>query len=176
MGSKKEYPIKIISELVLQIARINNISLDKIVFYGSSGAAFAGLAASRYIKGSTAVAINPQVNALKYYKDHVRDMKQICFNNMDDDKLLESYSERLNMVQSYKKGFNNKVLLVQNTLDKFHYENHYLPFIQNINSQLRKSSTRVESVLYSCKSGHGPESIFMIYGVMDKVRELNCNN
>ncbi len=174
IGNKDEYPVKVISKIVARIAEVKNIDTKKIIFYGSSGAGFTALAASRYIKGSIAVAINAQTNVLKYYKSHISDMLKMCLGNISEEKMIQKYNDRIDMVDAYSGDIQNKVLILQNTEDPFHYNNHYLPFINKCKAPEKggvSSNGLVKSFLYTSEKGHGPESKEMVSDIIHMLKE-----
>lgn len=96
------------------------------VVYGASGGGFAALIAAAGIPGSTALAINPQTDVLKYLKFAIERYKRIAWNIGEDDTLPCV----TDVVKTYSQFVPNRVIYVQNSGDLFHIENHFRNFME----------------------------------------------
>lgn len=131
-----------------------------IAFIGGSGGGFAALRLSTFFPGSMAFVNDPQTNIAKYSPRVVSDYFSTVWPGWDQDKLLEAFPERFDMVRHYRnRPIDNFVYYTQNRHDQRHYSRHYEPFRQAVGIKEKSGSSRDGSrhlVLYSGESqSHG---------------------
>lgn len=141
----------------------NDLSLQakQVVFYGSSGGGFAALKLAEYFIGSTAVAINPQIEILKYSNDNAIDnFMKFTFDKIPPSIISEKYKNWITInPKSFKKG-SSKFIYVQNIVDGDHYRNHLRPFWNNFNEILETGFDKYQHnqlIIYDHPSGHAGE-------------------
>lgn len=101
-----------------------------------------------------------RTNVAKYSPRVVRDYFSTMWPGWDQDKLLEAFPERFDMVRHYRnRPIDNFVYYTQNRHDQRHYSRHYEPFRQAVGIKEKSGSSRDGSrhlVLYSGESqSHG---------------------
>lgn len=144
------------------------IGASKVIFLGSSGGGFASLQASAYVPGSVAVPLSAQTRLSRYtplgnfghQRNYVRrvmphllppgGIKEIGEESDWDAPL----GERASAVERYSRPQPNCVLYVQNRNDYEHYEQHYLPFRQAVESG--PNLGRVKFHIYDGPERHTP--------------------
>ncbi|MFK3988954.1 hypothetical protein ACI2JM_01385 [Psychrobacter sp. NPDC064578] len=149
-----------LADFVTRVAAKLNVS--KIVPYGSSGGGFAAIQlASNIGNGCIAVAINPQTIVFNYLEEAVDKYIHLCWHGFDKANLRNDLS--FNAIENYqiKKP---KILYVQNKVDIFHYDDHFIPFVNAlgldkdlIQQPLNEQSGAVKVLLYDHESGHAAE-------------------
>lgn len=146
--------------LVRTIAEKIGVETNKIICYGSSAGGFAGLMLASHLKDATAVAINPQTNVLKYSKQFVAEFLETCFSGRAEAELLPAERARLSAIIAFRRAPQAKCLIVQNVIDKVHYERHFKPFCSALQIPLEgglSQNGHAMSWLYSHPNGHGRE-------------------
>lgn len=148
-----------------------NLTNKDLVFYGSSGGGWAALRYASLFPGSLAVAINPQIDILRYqYETSIRTFLQHSYPGMERSAIESTYSSdfKINPLPYLKSadGDRSRFILAQNIVDEHHYQHHYLPFWGNFskNSQGGWDDDRHNySVVYDHPSGHSaePEEVFV---------------
>lgn len=165
---------KTISSIVLEIASILDVENKNIIFYGSSAGGFASIATACHIKDSTSVAINPQVNVLKYNVGHVVNNFLKYVYRHEEGSLNNTDELRLDAAVRFKLTKHVKCLYVQNSLDIHHYEDHYKYFIDyNFDQCMNRKDDRIRQIVYSSKGGHGPEPNELVNEIVAKAIELS---
>ncbi|WP_433847449.1 DUF6270 domain-containing protein [Acinetobacter proteolyticus] len=162
IGDKNNQFHEFVKDFILKIASKLHIDQNQLVLYGSSGGGFASLKLAGMIgNGALAVTINPQVKVFDYVKKHVDEYLNICWNQIDV-KAIETRIEfdSLRNVQNSS----CRVLFIQNLEDKFHYKNHFIPFLETLNifspnpkMKVEEQSSRIRYMVYDHPSGHAAE-------------------
>lgn len=116
-----------IAQTVQGVARTGGYS--RIVLAGSSGGGYAAMAVSHLIPGTAAVCFSPQTRIGDYTSWVHKAFVSAAFPGYESIDMVEShYPERVNLRTRYSQRGANYVHYVQNTNDRMHYEQHYLPF------------------------------------------------
>jgi len=164
IGSKTVDYTKEICEVVLRIAQHFNIKREKIFFYGSSAGGFAAIRMSSIIDGSTAIAINPQIDIRKYiqsqYNAFLKHSFQSTHEHITNEDLL-----RFDATIELKKTQNTKIIYAQNILDHSHFQDQYTYFCNEMEIEHLggfNPTQRFKTILFSSANGHGaePNSLF----------------
>jgi len=148
------------SRVVLATAQLLQVPIGNITTWGSSSGGFASLMLSSHLRESTAIAINPQVDILKYHARLVDGFLSVAFGGRGGAGLQESERRRLSVLDTYRVRPARGVLIVQNVKDEFHYEKHFKPFCaahQMKPDVARWKSGEFHTLLYDFGSGHGSE-------------------
>jgi hypothetical protein len=156
-----------LSEFVVKLAESRGIPREKIVIYGSSAGGFAALALSACIEGSVAIAINAQVDAFSYYvPKQVELISKMCFSGMPPDAVKRNFPDRVNMISRWARVQSSRAFLIQNVLDRHHYEVHFKPFWKSLGGNPEEQeglscSGRHLAWIYRQEGGHIPETMEM---------------
>lgn len=153
VGSKD--PLPFIAQTVHELAAYLKIKPKRTVMYGSSGGGFAALRMQDFLDGVTSVAINPQVTLRKYNKGLVNHYLTLCHDTQFDRFDFEGNANRFDLLAN-PKTTKNRLILVQNVLDKGHYENHFSAYCRmlGIRTDAATKKGRVKTILFSHKRGH----------------------
>lgn len=144
--------IDIYEKLAFFIRKIANklgYSENQMILYGSSAGGFASLKCAPYLPNARVISINPQTDISKYFKQHYSALIRFL-PNLEDE--LISVSGRL-----------DNVLLCQNVVDEFHYDNHFMPLI--------KKNPFIKHYIYNHENGHGSEPSEIISYLLIKSME-----
>lgn len=105
----------------------HKLGLARVLFMGSSAGGFASLMASSHVPGSRALSFNPQVTISEYYPRFVKRFMQVAlpsFASFEDARAaLPGRLSVLDTVTSTTQ-MRNRALIVQNSGDTFHMEDH----------------------------------------------------
>ena len=104
-----------------------HLGVKRTVYVGASSGGFAALAYPRKDPGSVCIAANPQTNLYHFYGQMVEDYHRECWAQDYD---LETFLalDRFNLDKQYAQTFDNTVVYLQNTTDRLHLYNHFVPF------------------------------------------------
>ncbi|GIX24536.1 MAG: hypothetical protein KatS3mg122_1767 [Caldimonas sp.] len=166
LGSLENCATEELVKLVIMFARAQSIPRDRIVFYGSSAGGFAALALAARLDGSVAVAINAQTDALAYHvSKQVALVRQWCFSGWDEERIRDTFADRVNMISRWDNVGRSRVVLVQNELDEHHYSIHFKPFWESLGGGraamgICRAGKHVAWV-YRDERGHVPETLEM---------------
>lgn len=156
-----------LATLIQSAAR--EVDAKHIVLSGSSGGGFAALQLATYIPKSIALVFNPQTDIHRYWNNGdpnshgaVRKYIEVLYPDAAPNGIWKidwsvdwtvQYGDLHSPVRRYLKRQDCRVVYVNNTKD-FHYEQHFLPFLESL------KSSRQESILtnfeYEGSIGHHP--------------------
>lgn len=173
LGRKEHCATTELSRFVTRFAEERKIPYENIVIYGSSAGGFAALALSAKIDGSTAVAINPQVDALAYSgKEQVALVSEVCFG-VPQDKIKRDYPERVDMKEAWRNKNKSRAFFVQNLEDGHHYDVHFKPMWESLGCEPAQEgvtySGRHIAWIYRQQGGHIPETKEMASEIVKKL-------
>lgn len=159
IGSRDVNYTSIICEVVSSIARELKIKKEKIIFYGSSAGGFAAIRMSTIVDGSTAIAINPQIDIRKYiYSQYLSFIKHSY--HVPTEELTGKDISRFDATIELKQNSSSRVIYAQNILDHSHFKDHYSYFCNEMKIEHLggcDKSSRFHTVLFSSQNGHGAE-------------------
>lgn len=160
IGDKDNKIDKDIASFVDKVA--DNLQVNKIIPYGSSGGGFAAIQLACNTKTpAIAVATNPQTRVLHHRKNTVDLYLKNCWDGFSKDDLKDDLS-----FDAIKNCLTNPphILYIQNIVDEFHYKNHFIPFlnalgfdINLIKTPLDQQEGLIKTLVYEHESGHAAE-------------------
>lgn len=155
VGVGGEDPLPFIAETVQELAGYLKVKRKHIVLYGSSGGGFAALRMQDFLSGATSVAINPQITLKKYNKGLVNHYLTLCHNSTFDAFDFEKNADRFDLLKT-RRTQKDRIVLVQNVMDKGHYENHFSKYCEMLGVPADRAITKgkVKTILFSHKRGH----------------------
>lgn len=176
LGNVEKHAIPGLELLSKIISDVLGVDHSNRIFYGSSGGGFAAIqAATNTDSGGKAIAINPQTNILCYHDNLVSHLKRIFFGLEEVDHLVDIYPDRWNIITSIhnsrRRGKSPRIIIAQNTIDQFHYKNHYLPFASSMGIQDAScvdSLGNIMSMIYTSPEGHGAEPPELVKRICDQ--------
>lgn len=156
IGTKEVDHFSVISRVVKEVADSLNVSHKDIVGYGSSGGGFASLRLSAFITGMTSVAINPQTIIKNYHAKAVSKFLRICFGASYDSFDFDCHAARFDIRSANINKDETKIIVAQNVVDTFHFENHYSPICEEWggDSEVEVSNDNFKTILFSHPGGH----------------------
>lgn len=101
--------------------------LGRVLFMGGSAGGFASLMASSRLPGSRALSFNPQITIDEYYSRFVERFLKVALPEYPDfASARAALPNRLSVLDAYPSTARmlNRALIVQNSGDEFHMENH----------------------------------------------------
>ncbi|WP_321920723.1 hypothetical protein [Burkholderia sp. BCC1998] len=161
-----------IARFITDYARSVGIPNKNIVIWGSSAGGFSALSIAARIENSTAVAINPQIEPLRFFNTKQVDLvKSIVFPKISDEEIQIQYKERINALELKNNGRKFKSVLIQNILDTHHFDVHSKPYWEGIGGQVAEGWSESGGDLayfYSDPRGHIAEPESMIPEIVAK--------
>lgn len=144
-----------------------------VVLVGNSGGGFTALQVSSYLKGVEVISVNGQVD-LGNYQPRILDPAYRAVYGKPADGNAVSSDVRFNVIERFKKdGFNNRVLMHQNTGDDHHMKDHYQHF-EDAFSSVNDREQLFNSEIVFLGDGHvapSPEDYLqIIHEVIDVAR------
>lgn len=148
-GTAQENAISEYSILISELSKRLEIEQKNIILYGSSAGGFAALQALRYLPNCAAIAINPQTRLSEYRRSLYEAFLKICIG----DEVSESMRSRLDLLTNVSDFRSSRIILAQNTFDKFHLDNHFTPFVESLRRE--DSAKYLQTLMFENEGGHG---------------------
>ncbi len=169
-----------INIIIKHLITCNDICPSRVFFYGSSGGGFASIMAAIRLRNSVAIVCNPQTNVFSYYEKFSKKLTDNFFQGVDlspDGEVFYRFS-----LQAAISKFNYipTIIYNQNIQDKFHFENHFIPFqkaLFSILSSVKSYPNRLNVNLICDKRGHSSISSkeeFILE--LEQATRLSANN
>jgi hypothetical protein len=110
---------------------IDTLDTEKVIFMGGSGGGFAALYFSWHFPDSVCIATCPQTSIARYYKGHSNQYLAECWPDVPNIKALSSVI-CTDLGSLYSQNVPNTVIYLQSAGDYFHFKNHLVPFLNEI--------------------------------------------
>lgn len=126
---------------------MEDISVENVIFYGSSMGGYAAIILSSLIKDSKAIAECPQIYLHKHPGSRF-----VCENILKED--INNFS--IEPLQFLKSGIQKYVYITCSLFDR-HYDQHILPFLEDCKNELSSVESNISINIfnnYSYKKGH----------------------
>lgn len=163
-GTKYQNITAFVADTVLKVASLLDIPPNRIIFWGSSAGGYASILLAAQIGGASFISANGQTQIINYYKGHIEAYRQLFDSNATAESLAETYPEQWSAItalrSSYDKGKRTRGVIVQNTVDAKHYNEHYIQFCEHFNLPIEggfNDKLHLYSLLFTDEKGHGPE-------------------
>lgn len=156
VGTKRFNWMDDLGNLVKHIAESLEVTSDHIYPIGDVAGGFAALMLATKLGDSTAIAINPQTDVLRYHKRFVNDLLETCFDGIIASRVPVETKARFSAGIAYQKNVFSKAVILQNKEPTHQYMKHYLTFCEmmNIPSEGGIDPTgRIQTILYDEKKG-----------------------
>ena len=156
-GTQDHDPLDVIISQVREMLPNLGLTASDVCAYGSSGGGFATLRMSAKFPGISAIAINPQTNIANYEMRSPDRYARVCLAREDRHQALADFQLRMDLLQHVEALAKQRVILIQNTLDQHHYEEHYTPFCRAMGADPEQNLDRglFRRVLFADERGHG---------------------
>ncbi|MDQ0854680.1 hypothetical protein QFZ79_002791 [Arthrobacter sp. V4I6] len=141
-----------IAEIVASLANTIGAGEDQVFSYGSRGGGFAALRFARYYEGVRVIAINPQTDLRKYPAKWTNRMSRVAYGAEKLGGVSEDHWYKFSALDSEVTHRARSIFLAQNEQDADHYENHFLPFKEFVEST--GHGDKLTSRIFSDASGH----------------------
>jgi hypothetical protein len=149
-GTKDRFYLKDIAAILDILIQKAKVPSKNVIFYGSSAGGFMSLLLAGYIKESIAFVNSPQTCLTKWIKTPVRQVLEISYPKLSQEKIIELYPERINVVEFYNKiKYVPKIYYLQNVFCEIDILGHLTPFLEGIQKIDNKSLVnRIKIDLY----------------------------
>lgn len=134
-GAEGSDYMAVIGELIRDLARGLDVPEENIVTYGSSAGGFASLRSALYLKGARHIAINPQTDSARHRQGKVDRAARVLYGATTWRELPDDYRARFTAHHREILENAGEIMLLQNVVDRFHYENHFVPFVEFARSE-----------------------------------------
>ncbi|MDR5883637.1 hypothetical protein [Caballeronia sp. LZ032] len=166
-GEGERFYASMLAQLVKQMLTALKIDGQNVLIYASSGGGIPGFNVAAAVAESTLYVCNVQTDASKYWSTAYSAMATVCYPGEKPADLPAKYDKRLS-VHHFDAPFN--LVFSQNLEDAFHYERHFLPYVQY--AEPRKLIRSSKFVTYADKaSGHNPLPRATELGVIRRLLE-----
>jgi hypothetical protein len=140
------------AQIVASVANAVGAGEDQVFSYGSSGGGFAALRFARYYNGLRVIAINPQTNLWRYPVKWTDRMSKVCYGADNLGVVPKDQQYKFTALDPEVTAGARSIFLAQNVQDTDHYENHFTPFKQYLESV--GDAAKLTSREFSDESGH----------------------
>ncbi len=134
-GTKDNYALPKLINLLKNILKINKISEKNISFFGSSAGGFSALKLANSFLNSKIIVINPQIYIYKYSKNEYEKLISYSYKELSKDEIISLYKDRL-MVDVDFTIRKEMIYYYQNIRDRDHLEKHLNPYLKTLNREL----------------------------------------
>ncbi|MBE1515763.1 hypothetical protein [Nesterenkonia halotolerans] len=141
-----------IAKITRSIVQRMGTAHGQVFSYGSSGGGFAALRFARYFKGLRVIAINPQTDLWAYPVKWTNRLARACYDakTLGDVPVDQQY--KFSALDPAVLHGARGIFLGQNEQDRDHYEKHFEPFNDYVESLGLRD--RLTSRVFSDASGH----------------------
>ncbi|KZX16035.1 hypothetical protein MBCUT_11160 [Methanobrevibacter cuticularis] len=164
MGTKDDWYLKTICEIIKKITENRNIDYENILHYGTSSSGFAAVMLATMIKGSTALVGNFNSDIFKVHlQSTIDNLKKFCFDGLDEDTIVEKYGYRVNVVELFKKmDYIPPIIYHVNANSDVDLIGQCIPFIESLGKENIKSfENDVEIIICHDDWGHKSRVTFI---------------
>jgi hypothetical protein len=163
-GTKDNYYLPIACELIQVFLNKINLNSKDVIFSGSSAGGFTSLMMAGSFPDSAVFVNNPQTDIRKYRKNSIEKLLNASFSGMSiEDAQDRQFDYRFSVIEYYRSISKiPNIYYVQNVKDTFHMNNHYMPFINEINKLIAekhgkfKTSRFYTELYFDRETGHDP--------------------
>ena len=141
-----------IAKVVRDVASAIGVDHGGVFSYGSSGGGFAAIRFARYYEGLRVIAINPQTDLSRYATKWTDRMSRACYDVESLASVPREEHYKFTALDLDTLSRAQEIFLAQNTVDTDHYENHYKPLKNYMQST--KYAARLTTFEFSDESGH----------------------
>ena len=174
-GSEEMDPLSQISRCVKQICTQMKIQPEDVWTYGSSGGGFAALRMANILPEAGLIAVNPQTKITHYHIDsRVNHFLQRAYHNMSRAELDQNYSHKVDLLAQAEVFKGRRIIYMQNVLDQHHYEDHYVPFFEELHGLGEVAvNSKFKRLLFYRDGGHAKaENTEVFQAAMDLVESF----
>ncbi|MBF4468092.1 MAG: hypothetical protein ISP01_01675 [Methanobrevibacter arboriphilus] len=161
IGTKDDWYLEKISEIIKKIIHTSKIKEEHVLFYGTSAGGFVSAMLATMIKGSTAFVGNFQYSILKVHaKTHLENMKKYCFEGLNNETIKSEYGYRIDLIEMFKKEkYVPPIIYYVNANSKVDILGQCVPFIKDL-EKLDYSDNDIEIIIYHDENGHRSRVIY----------------
>lgn len=155
VGTQERYYLLDYLEIVKKISSLLDIENKNILFFGSSAGGFMSIMYSIFMKGTVAVANNPQIWVRKETQaSRATNLYNNVFPGMSETEILERFGERLSVIRMIEKmKYTPKIYYIINRYSKKDIEEQYELFTDYIDGkEILDNDTEIIS--YHSSKGH----------------------
>lgn len=155
-GTNRFDPMPHVALKIQAICDQLGIAARDVYSYGSSGGGFAAIRMLNFCPEAGAIAINPQTCITDYERSSTERYLQVCFHTEDRATGLSRYPKRLDLKASADTLKERRIMLIQNTMDEHHYEEHYKPFCAALGTgeDHAPDASPMHRILFAHEGGH----------------------
>lgn len=162
----EEYHARILGAGLRNFFISQDVRFEKILLFGTSAGGLPAFEVSRSLPGCVVWGGNIQTNGFKH--PAFRKMRSHIFPGLSIEEIRQHYSERL-MIEEKRDLDKCKFILFQNKADRFHYYNHFIPFVNFYRSEL----LMVDQCSGKFFTYDDPEAGHGIIGVDNEIQLIN---
>ena len=170
VGNRESYFVEEIGRFIWSVLDNLKISLECTLFFGSSAGGHASIAFATHLKGSIALAVNPQTDALRLHNaGELAAFLRAAYGSSDLPSAETNWGSRLKLTELMKNvGHVPPMYIWQNFYDTYHYHNHLLPFLEELKT-LKPSHPIAIHIGTNIGSGHDPAGLDELRPFFDRI-------
>ncbi|MBZ9570435.1 hypothetical protein KQY27_02605 [Methanobrevibacter sp. TMH8] len=164
LGTEDDWYLKTICKIIKNIISNRNIDNENILHYGTSSSGFGAVMLATMIKGSTALVGNFNFNIFRVHiQSTIDNMKQFCFNGLDESTIIEKYGYRVNVVELFKKmEYVPPIIYHVNAHEDVDLIDQCIPFIESLGeAKINSFENDVEILICHDNWGHKSRVTFI---------------
>jgi hypothetical protein len=133
LGTREAYATEICLNTVDQLLVAHGLSQESLILMGSSAGGFIGLVMGARRPRATVIADMPQTNIFAYWERWWQFALRVYLPGMTREQCLEEFPERFLVTEAFRKyTMPARTYYIQSLADPWHYQNHFLPFLRDL--------------------------------------------
>lgn len=136
IGNREQWYLETLSQIIVKLAKNQNVINDNILFFGSSGGGFVSICLATLIRNSKVLVNNSQFSLKNYHQDLVSipvEMAVPTFDGLTKEEVMEKIKYRMDIIELFKKeNYAPHITYYANVQSRNDIVNHSLPLIEDI--------------------------------------------
>jgi predicted Rossmann-fold nucleotide-binding protein len=174
-GTPKHDAPKAIARLIETVAEKMGIKPGRIICSGKSAGGFGAITVASRMKHGRFMAVNADTNILRHSFTNIRKFNRIFDNARKPADNARAFPERWSAIHAARSAFDNgadlRGIIMQNTDDESHFEEHYKPFCKAFGLPVEACTdlnSQFITAVFSDVKGHDPEPASLARKVLDE--------
>jgi hypothetical protein len=146
-GTKENCYLPLTCELIQVFLNKVNLNSKNVIFTGSSAGGFTSLMMAGAFPDSSVFVNNPQTDIRKDCQNSIEKLLNASFSGMSiEDAQDRQFDYRFSVIEYYRSISKiPNIYYVQNVKDTLHLNNHYMPFINELNKLIAENHDKFKT-------------------------------
>lgn len=174
IGTMSDWYLIHIADIINKIIDNISISRNNVIFYGSSLGGFISIMLSILIKNTKSIAEIPQFDVSLWHFTWPH-LKRFCFNNLDENIILEKYGYRLDIIKMMEKeDYIPNSYIIIDCSHEYDFKNINMPFFKRLDELPYGNEKFNLKFRFDGKNqGHAPLSYEKSFELIKNVQSIN---